>query len=63
MTKIRVTITWEYDAYPEIYDTDVPEEMAAIDKGNWDNVPELCLQLLEENWEIEDITVKVEPVE
>jgi hypothetical protein len=63
MTELRVIITWIYNADAMQYGTSVPEEMAAIDQYNWCDVPNLCLQILEENWDNENISVKVEPVD
>ena len=36
MIKLRLTITLDYVADPEWYDTDDPEKMAAIDKANYE---------------------------
>jgi hypothetical protein len=33
MTRLRATLTWEYDADPIHYGTDDPAEMARIDAG------------------------------
>lgn len=60
MTKLRVTITFEYDANPKHYGTDVPKEMAQIDQNNWDEYPYPMIDnLLEKHL----CTVNVEPVE
>lgn len=62
MTKrLRVVITYEYDADPVNYDTDVPIEMAAIDQYNWDHYYDFAMDMLMEN--AEEMNVKVEPVE
>lgn len=60
MIKLRVTITYEYDADPEHYGTDVPEEMAAIDMWNYREYPQETFESLIEN---NEFTVTIEPVE
>lgn len=62
MTKrLRVIITYEYDADPEHYGTEVPEEMAAVDQYNWDHYYDFCMDMLTEH--IDDMDIKVEPVD
>lgn len=62
MTKrLKVTITYEYDAEPEHYDTDDPTEMAKIDQHNWDDYLDFCIDMLTSNEE--NMHIKVEPVD
>lgn len=64
-TRLRVTITYEYDSSGESYGTNDPVEMAKIDENSWHEHPELCLSFLEEDVRdsVVPFTVKVEPVE
>lgn len=59
--RLRVTITYEYDADPVNYDTDIPAEMAAIDQYNWDHYYDFCMDMLEQH--VDEMDVKVTPVE
>jgi hypothetical protein len=57
--KIKVTITYEYDANPVNYGTNDPVEMAKIDQENWDMYHDFCMDmLLEKKYRM---TVSVEP--
>lgn len=37
--RLRVSLAVEYDADPDDYGTDIPEEMAAIDEANYRTYP------------------------
>lgn len=57
--KLRATVTVEYDADPQYYDTADPKEMAAIDQASWatELVRFAC------SFEQDEFEVVVEPVE
>lgn len=61
--KFRVTVTYEYEVSDgdalEHYDTTAPDEMAAIDQGNYYNSPMTLVQdVIDHNADI-----RVEPVQ
>jgi hypothetical protein len=58
MVKLRCTIEFEYDANPEHYGTDIPEEMAKIDEDNFNGEPQDLFLVMENK----DFDIKVEPI-
>jgi hypothetical protein len=61
MTKLRVTVSFEYEADPEWYPTSDPTEMAKIDLDNFVDDPGLLFEFMDTRDLTQHITV--EPVE
>jgi hypothetical protein len=57
--RLRVEIAFEYDADPEDYGTDIPEDMAKVDFKNYSPHPHLIVQ----DFEGEGLELRVIPVE
>jgi len=60
MTKLRLTVTYEYEANPKFYGTADPKEMAEADLGNWEDLINFAAQDEESG---EGLNVQIEPVE
>jgi len=57
MIKLKLTITVEYEAEPEYYETDDPVKMAALDQSNFRDDPEYLMGLIDSKDTITTITV------
>ncbi|MFA5025054.1 MAG: hypothetical protein WC503_00905 [Candidatus Shapirobacteria bacterium] len=57
--KLKVTITFEFDANPKYYGTDVPAEMAKIDQEQFYENPDILSEMII----TDEYMVKVEPIE
>lgn len=59
--KLKLTLSYEYEAAPEDYDTDDPIEMAAIDQSNMEISPAMLAQIVEADLTGLPFELKVEP--
>ena len=57
MIKLKLTITVEYEAEPQYYETDDPVKMAEIDQSNYRNDPEHLMEIIDSKDTITTITV------
>lgn len=56
--RLKVTITFEFDANPAHYGTEVPSEMAKIDQEQFYENPDFLSEMII----TDEYTVKVEPM-
>lgn len=60
--RLRVTVTLDYDGDPKNYSDNgntTPEQMAAIDQGNWERDPSCLLEMITLR---DDISIRVTPI-
>lgn len=56
--RLKMTVTFEYDADSKNYGTEIPEEMAKIDQDNYNEDPNILIEMMADY----DYEVKVEPI-
>lgn len=61
MVKLRITLSYEYDADPDDYDSNDPLEMAAIDEENMKVSPAMLGEMVQADLTGLPFELKVEP--
>lgn len=63
MTKLRLTLTYEYEADPKYYDTDVPADMARVDQEQMQDDPAAMIEMIQADLTGLPFELKVEPTD